>query len=100
MTDNEKAATYLGWIPFSEEEVCRCAEKRNYHLMVKVPNKVPDMTRPENYMRALERLPGKWEIQIEQFRGEDGLLWYVTPYIGVCDKVGPTIMANPVAKRP
>ena len=45
MTNNEKAATYIGW-----REWCS-----NFDCWIRHP--APDMTRPENYMRALEMLP-------------------------------------------
>ncbi len=44
MTDNEKAATFLGW-------------RRGL-----APAAAPDMTRPENYMRALDNLQCQWVL--------------------------------------
>lgn len=47
MTDNEKAATFIGWVGACDEHPwsgdVRCS-------------KAPDMSKPENYMRALDRL--------------------------------------------
>jgi len=44
MTENEKAATFIGWKP----DDCHCALKPGAH-----GHFCPDMSRPENYMRAL-----------------------------------------------
>jgi len=65
MTENEKAATFIGWKP----DDCHCALKPGAH-----GHFCPDMSRPENYMRALEtdaiRNRGDWRIQYLTARAE------------------------------
>ena len=50
MTANERAATFIGWEPFREVSECRCRERPNFHPLVKVPVKCPNMALSANYM--------------------------------------------------
>lgn len=74
MTDNEKASTFIGW---SLDMKCAADCRLGSHLYGYEsihdgdhlpPNLIPapDMSRPENYMRALDNLTA------------DGWLWYIS----------------------
>jgi hypothetical protein len=52
MTDNEKAATFIGWSPDHREEW------RLAHGLFE--SAAPDMNKPENYTQALEALVKKY----------------------------------------
>lgn len=86
MTDNEKAATFIGWKPD-----CRGCEKSWEHLDYfngRKSNEIrhhdaPDMSRPDNYMKALEAVRDKgyvwalggqpeWLVQASRDRHPDG----------------------------
>lgn len=53
MTDNEKVATFIGWLPHvtaGHRNPCDCTP-------------APDMSDPRNYMKALEAIDSSWSIQ-------------------------------------
>ena len=80
MTDNEKAATFIGWTDgeftciYHEPCPSDCRERK------RKPLGAPDMSKPENYMRALNALPveltwmiyrdaeGDHETRIDRFK--------------------------------
>lgn len=65
MTENEKAATYIGWKPKTWCGECEIIGK-NKHADLKAKFNLghyvpaPDMSLPNNYMKALEGLPPEW----------------------------------------
>ena len=60
MTDNEKAATFIGWSPTpTNRGYCLAATVRSQSSCFIA--EAPDMSKPQNYMRALEALPdNRW----------------------------------------
>jgi len=62
MTDNEKAATFVGWRPNApctdHPSITRVVATEHCTLSAMMVHDVlaPDMSKPENYMRALESL--------------------------------------------
>lgn len=79
MTNNEKAATSIGWRPktpcfnqsLDNESCSACGTGIGMVAGPRVPPHyvaAPDMSKPENYMRALEGLPRDYEWAL--FRGE------------------------------
>ena len=89
MTANERAATFIGWEPFREVSECRCRERPNFHPLVKVPVKCPNMALSANYMKALENeicelthdLEG-WHLYLEKLEVPEGFIpvvcWHKT----------------------
>lgn len=73
MTDNEKAAHFIGWKPFEDMVVCRCTEERDYHPVEKVAIPAPDMSDPRNYMKALEADLEGWRANIDTPEGLRGI---------------------------
>ncbi len=78
MTDNEKAATFIGWGPCLDQrwkavemgyfECLGCHRREPEWNMVH--RAAPDMTDPRNYMKALEALlPHGFEISFEHAYG-------------------------------
>jgi hypothetical protein len=62
MTANQKAATFIGWKP---DMTCKEAldfsnSKRGMHW-----HEAPDMSRPENYIKALDSIPREYDVVIE-----------------------------------
>lgn len=59
MTENEKAATFLGWkagsICSGHRAFCTCGFGHNQPLLIRSP----DMTDPRNYMKALQAAAGR-----------------------------------------
>ena len=103
MTANDKAATYLGWNPNRCDGMCKgwwdgswvcdlCGQDGHgwstpangpdhSHLRIEhKPAKAPDMSKPENYMRALETL-NSGDIPGPSIEGGEGT-WEVTFYLG------------------
>jgi len=81
MTENEKAATFIGWYPGQICEICAltdgcydCDLEIGTHI-----RKVPDMSRPENYMRALEGGDFGYEMIYDPQLG-DAAWWSVDIY--------------------
>lgn len=74
MTNNEKAATFVGW-------KISCLTHGNFpnckpHCIDRVHSVAPDMADPHNYMRALESCDrwykdykGEWEAKIDNLCG-------------------------------
>ena len=68
LTENERAATFIGWRPDLQADVCelcgavssdvpeRFRFEHNFRLNTAVA--APDLTDPRNYMKALESLDG------------------------------------------
>lgn len=75
MTENEKAATYIGWIP--EGCTINPASSRACELGTKScerrHNPAPDMSKPEHYMWAMEALPMNvsWEFNRNYAEGHN-----------------------------
>ena len=69
MTDNEKAATYIGWRP---NQPCKCG-LRNPMTGDQYDHykDAPDMTKPENYMAAVRRKAVEDDLEFEFCRDGD-----------------------------
>jgi len=72
MTNNEKAATFIGW-RHKECSICETAwSPETVQISVHMPMcsvRAPDMSKPENYMRALQALPADlmWNLGIDPY---------------------------------
>lgn len=87
MTDNEKAATFIGWNPTVQ---CYCASKglnrmnpEHADLPIEHSMSAPDMSDPRNYMKALEAIQartnhGPIELRLSCERDDD---WKPTKYV-------------------
>ena len=76
MTDNDKAATYIGW---KEGEKCqrrhnefmdRCSCGADVELDERHDAAAPDMADPRNYMKALEGLPAAYQYDVARRDGK------------------------------
>jgi len=76
MTDNEKAATFIGWEPDAVDRICEVCGARKSQVEQKWQDghifgnggtlSAPDMSDPRNYMKALEAInaAGHWFPEI------------------------------------
>lgn len=76
MTPNQKAATYVGWSPCNGQVPCDrlshekpIPDSETFHGCSIWTHDAPDMSRPENYMRALSTALEKgWDWSIGNSR--------------------------------
>lgn len=70
MTPNQKAATYVGWSPCNGQVPCDrlshekpIPDSETFHGCSIWTHDAPDMSKPENYMRAVAEMavPDNWE---------------------------------------
>jgi len=58
MTDNEKAATFIGWAPNEHDDI-----------------PAPDMTDPRNYMKALAKVAERRLVRLTVNSETSGVIW-------------------------
>ena len=81
MTENEKASTFIGWKPKTWCKKCEMIDA-NKHAELAAKFKVghyvpaPDMTLPNNYMKALEAMD-RWAASNTGRKRPTSSSWYV-----------------------
>lgn len=91
LNENEKAATYIGWKPgqpsdcrFDDSDrYCRNGTEHCYIDHAIATKAAPDMSRPDNYMRALDREMCElsrdydgWQLDLARLKAP--AIWYST----------------------
>lgn len=95
MTDNEKAATFIGWSPYTcDDGHCDfCGSRAFPHH----PAQAPDMSDPRNYMKALENLGRDLSIA---YRHESGIVQLTSWFCDIAYQSSAFNEINAIGKSP